>query len=66
MAACVWEGKYVAVGEDIGGFFFLPPWNLWQQWAKDALARNRHDRRLTRSVDVWINGKQYSPRHRLP
>ncbi len=65
-AACVLLGRYVAVGEALGGYFFMPPWNVWQSWAKDALRRNRHDPRLPRSVEVWINGTCFKADRDLP
>ena len=65
-AACVWAGYYVAVGEKVGGYFFLPPWRLWQTWAKDALQANRNDRRLPRQIEVWIDGHRYSSNDELP
>ena len=65
-ALCVLRGRYVAVGEGETGFFFLPPWGVWQPWARSALATNRRDVRLPRSVDVWIDGTRYSSRDRLP
>jgi len=65
-AACVFDGRYVAVGDDIGGYFFLPPWEIWSDWAKDALRLNCQDRRLPRPVEVWINGTCFNVGHQLP
>lgn len=39
-AACAAAGKSEVVGDEIGGWFWLPPTNLWAQWARDALAHN--------------------------
>jgi hypothetical protein len=58
-AVCVVRGLYTAVGDEHGGFFFLPPLNRWQEWARDQLGRN-----LGRSGcppgapgrHVWVNG----------
>ena len=33
-AACVVQKRYVAVGELNGGYFFLPPWDLWADWGQ--------------------------------
>jgi len=30
-------GHFTAVGNVQGGWFFLPPWSCWEEWAKDAL-----------------------------
>ena len=65
-AACVWAGKYVAVGEPEAGYLFLPPWELWQRWAQEALDRHRISPRLHRSVEVWIDGARYRASDLLP
>ncbi|WP_421590060.1 DUF429 domain-containing protein [Shinella sp. M27] len=39
-AACAATGKSEVVGDEIGGWFWLPSTNLWAQWARDALAQN--------------------------
>lgn len=39
-AACAATGKSEVVGDEVGGWFWLPPTNLWAQWARDALARS--------------------------
>lgn len=65
-AVCVYRGSYVAVGEPIGGYLFLPPWNMWADWAKQGIGRNRTDRRLTRPVEVWIDGTRYGNDQPLP
>src|SRR3954469_4109337 len=55
-ALCVLRGMYVAVGEPSGGSFLLPRWEIWEDWARDAISLNRIDRRLPAAVDVWIDG----------
>jgi hypothetical protein len=68
-AICAVRGRYVAVGEAEGGYFFLPPWDLWQPWAKEGLRANRGDRRLNQlgaEVEVWIDGKRYRKDETLP
>jgi predicted nuclease with RNAse H fold len=40
-AACAASGKSKVVGDDLGGWFWLPPSGLWAQWARDALEKNR-------------------------
>jgi predicted nuclease with RNAse H fold len=65
-AICTYRGKYVAVGEPNGGYFFLPPWTLWDSWAKATLRVNRLDRRLGAQVEVWIAGKRYLQTEPLP
>ena len=32
------RNKFTAVGDDEGGWFFLPPWGCWKKWAQDAVA----------------------------
>lgn len=65
-AVCVLKNSYVAVGEPQGGYLFLPPWNMWADWAQEGLRRNRADSRLPRPVDVWIDGTQYASNQPLP
>lgn len=65
-AIAVLRGQYVAVGEPLGGYFFLPPWDLWQPWAKRTLDSNRRDLRLRTPVDVWMNGTRFPDHMGLP
>ena len=36
-AAFAANGTAVAVGQDVDGYFFLPPAHLWTQWAKESI-----------------------------
>jgi hypothetical protein len=63
---CVLRGFYVAVGEPVSGYFFLPSWETWASWARATIDRNRTDNRLTRPVDVWIDGTRYGKGDKLP
>jgi hypothetical protein len=63
---CAAQGSYVAVGEPVGGYFFLPPWSLWSLWARKAVDASRMDRRLPSSIDVWIDGRRYAQHEQLP
>ena len=56
----------MAVGAPTGGYFFLPPWNAWAEWARSAVDKSRGDRRLPKPIDVWIQGKRYAPKDELP
>ena len=62
-AACVSAGRYTAVGDDRGGYFFLPPWEFWAGWAREEIDRQR--RRLGEAL-IWIDGCKYGPDRRLP
>ena len=31
------RGTFTAIGDETGGWFFLPPWEVWQPWACDAV-----------------------------
>jgi len=31
------QGTAAVIGEPTGGWFWLPPWLLWQRWAKQGL-----------------------------
>jgi hypothetical protein len=56
-AAAVAAGRYTAVGDPEGGYFFLPPWEIWAQWARQELETQR---RRVASVDVWIDGVRFN------
>jgi hypothetical protein len=56
-AAAVAAGRYTAVGDPIGGYFFLPPWSQWSNWALDGVRRLRRDL----EVEVWIDGQRFEP-----
>jgi hypothetical protein len=62
-AAAVYEGRYTAVGDQSGGYFFLPPWQCWDPWARGGL--NLRRKRLD-SIDVWVDGKRFSLHEALP
>jgi hypothetical protein len=40
-AACAALGKSEVVGDELGGWFWLPPFELWATWACDALTQNK-------------------------
>lgn len=43
MTACgVLTGRFVALGEPVGGWITLPPLDCWASWARDALAAALH------------------------
>ena len=46
-AACAATGTVTTVGDDAGGWLWLPPRELWASWAWDGLLQGR-DRRLAR------------------
>jgi hypothetical protein len=62
-AAAVATGRYTAVGEPTAGYFFLPPWFLWADWARTEL---NFQRRAETSLEVWIDGVRFSNEMRLP
>lgn len=62
-AAAVASGRYTAVGDEKGGYFFLPPWNAWKQWAQQELEKLRKRIDL---VEVWINGERFSTTDKIP
>jgi predicted nuclease with RNAse H fold len=64
-ALCVLRGTYVAVGEPSGGYFFLPPWETWAEWARTAVNQNRIDRRLPAPVEIWISGNRFTTERAL-
>jgi hypothetical protein len=62
-AACVASGRYTAVGEPVGGYFFLPPWSTWADWARTELNVQRH---ADTTVTVWIDGVAFPNGKKLP
>jgi hypothetical protein len=36
-ALLVSRNRFTAIGEGKGGWFFLPPWECWAEWAREAL-----------------------------
>jgi hypothetical protein len=36
-AALAARGAAAIIGENEGGWFWLPPWSLWQPWAREGL-----------------------------
>ena len=36
-AALVHTGNYATIGDETGGYFFLPPFDLWMPWARDEI-----------------------------
>jgi hypothetical protein len=62
-AASVAAGRYTAVGEPIGGYFFLPPWPLWAKWSRLELDKQR---RSDSQISVWIDGVSFSLVEALP
>jgi hypothetical protein len=62
-AAGVMGGRYTAVGDDEGGYFFLPPFALWEDWARHELEIQR---KRDRMVTVWVNGELFGASDNLP
>ena len=62
-AAGVFTGHYAAVGNEAGGYFFLPPWHSWAAWAREELDRQRA---REPSLEVWIDGNRHAIVDRLP
>lgn len=50
-AACAATGRSEVVGDEAGGWFWLPPANLWAQWARDALIQNTIEMRRQKHAD---------------
>jgi hypothetical protein len=62
-AAGVFTGQYVAVGDEAGGYFFLPPWSDWTPWARGELD---YQRTRVPGLDVWVSGYRYGDEDALP
>lgn len=62
-AAALAAGRYTAVGNPKGGYFFLPSWEVWAPWARQELETQRQ---RVECVDVWIDGVRFSPSEPLP
>ena len=62
-AAGVYTGNYTAVGNEAGGYFFLPPWHSWATWAREELDRQRA---REPGLEAWISGSRYLNEDSLP
>jgi hypothetical protein len=52
-AALTAKGTAAVIGEAKGGWFWLPPWSLWEAWARNGLetASKRMESKLTSVLD---------------
>ena len=57
-AAAVAAGRYTAVGDEEGGYFFLPPWEVWAPWARRELMTQRQ-----RVEFVEVGWMEYASTH---
>jgi predicted RNase H-like nuclease len=62
-AASVAAGRYTAVGDPIGGYFFLPPWSLWADWARQEVDKQRQK---DAQISIWIDGASFGAGAVLP
>lgn len=62
-AASVASGNYVSIGDRLGGYIFLPPWDFWAQWAREEVEKQWE---RFPSLDVWISGSQLASNARGP
>jgi predicted RNase H-like nuclease len=62
-AAAVTAGRYTAVGDPAGGYFFLPPWEAWAPWARQEVETQR---RRMEPVEMWIDGVRFRQSEPLP
>ena len=63
-ALCVVRNRYLALGDAVDGYFFLPPINRWARWARVALARNVgavQGKFPGRQVQIVSNGRDLTP-----
>lgn len=65
-AVCAYRGRYVAVGDVAGGYFFLPPWPLWKPWAIRALDDAWQAPGLRGIVNIWIDNQVFNADDQLP
>lgn len=61
-AAAVAVGRYTAVGDPVGGYFFLPSRLRWSNWARDGVENHRRDL----EVEIWIDDQRFGPDDELP
>ncbi|WP_058302882.1 hypothetical protein [Gorillibacterium timonense] len=69
----VYNGLYVAIGDDDTGYFFLPPVDSWGDWVKQELQDNLKKYWMKKgnnnSIIIWSNGVKYTLQqgdHSLP
>jgi len=55
------RNQFIAVGDAQGGWFFLPPWSCWKEWAQDAVCANLRQLNTDGAqVQKWHNGRAAS------
>ena len=52
-ASGVASGRYTAVGDPDGGYFFLPTFDLWADWAREGIEGQRV---RVPDIEVWKDG----------
>lgn len=57
------RGRYTAIGEKSGGYFFLPRLTNWAPWARQELEKQRG--RLER-LEIWVDGELIRDSQPLP
>ena len=60
------RNRYVAIGDMHGGYFFLPPWDLWAEWAKRGVSENRQRPEIGSDLEIWINAYPRDRKTKLP
>lgn len=56
-AGCVENNKYIAIGNKINGYFFLPSLTIWAEWSRNELLKQIE---RVEPIDIWLDGKQVS------
>ena len=62
-AMAVGSGHYTAIGDQNGGYFFLPRLSDWATWAIDQLEKHRS--RLP-ELEIWMDGESIPGSQSLP
>ena len=57
-AALAKKGSATIIGEIEGGWFWLPPWSLWEPWAKEGLESGRKKDCLEGEFRSWTDHSQ--------
>jgi hypothetical protein len=62
-AALADKGTAAIIGEAEGGWFWLPPWSVWQPWATDGLENvaKKMALKVTTSLDPFVVGSLNLP-----
>lgn len=55
-AGVVALGQFTAIGDSMGGYFFLPSFDFWSDWARQELEKQRG---RVETLEILVNGERF-------